>query len=100
MMIKNLKKFLKVDGNFQLTIIMIVFAITGSLTLFLSDYLLIVLNITKESMSIYIFWFLRVLIIFPVYQILLIIIGTLFGQFNYFWSFEKKFLRRIGIKFN
>jgi hypothetical protein len=100
MMIKNLKKFLKVDGNFQFTIIMIVFAITGSLTLFLSDYLLIILNITKESMSIYIFWFLRVLIIFPVYQILLIIIGTLFGQFNYFWSFEKKFLRRIGIKFN
>jgi len=100
MMIKNLKKFLKVKDNLQLTIIMIVFAITGSLTLFLSDYLLIILNITKESMNIYIFWFLRILIIFPVYQILLIIIGTLFGQFNYFWSFEKKFLRRIGIKFN
>tara|TARA_B100001057_G_scaffold450144_1_gene491941 strand:- start:238 stop:537 length:300 start_codon:yes stop_codon:yes gene_type:complete len=99
-MIKNLKKFLKVKDNLQLTIIMIVFAITGSLTLFLSDYLLIILNITKESMNIYIFWFLRILIIFPVYQILLIIIGTLFGQFNYFWSFEKKFLRRIGIKFN
>ena len=84
----------------MIIIIMIVFAITGSLTLFLSNYLLIVLNITKESMNIYIFWSLRVLIIFPIYQILLIIIGTLFGQFNYFWSFEKKFLRRIGIKLN
>ena len=100
MMIKNLKKFLKVESNFQFTIIMIVFAITGSLTLFLSDYLLIIFSITKESMNIYVFWALRILIIFPIYQVLLIIIGTLFGQFNYFWSFEKKFLRRIGIKFN
>ena len=99
-MIKGLKKFLKVESSFQFIVIMIVFAITGSLTLFLSDYLLIIFNLTKESMNIYIFWFLRILIIFPVYQILLIIIGTLFGQFNYFWSFEKKFLRRIGIKFN
>ncbi|MGB2332508.1 MAG: DUF6787 family protein [Litorivicinaceae bacterium] len=44
------------------------------------------------------FWPLRVLIIFPIYQLLLIIIGTLAGQFSYFWEFEKKFLRRIGIR--
>ena len=99
-MIKTLKKILKVENYFQLTMIMIVFAVTGSSTLFLSDYLLIIFNITKVSMNIYIYWTLRVIVIFPVYQILLIIIGTIFGQFDYFWRFEKKFLKKIGIKFN
>ena len=41
--------------------------------------------------------FFRVLIIIPIYQIILIIIAALFGEFEYFWEFEKKFLKRIKI---
>ena len=29
------------------------------------------------------------------YQILLIIIGTIFGEFKYFWEMEKKILSKI-----
>ena len=41
--------------------------------------------------------FIRVLIIIPVYQLILILVATLFGEFEYFWKFEKKILRRIKI---
>jgi hypothetical protein len=37
-------------------------------------------------------------LIFPLYQVLLVLIGALFGQFSFFWGFEKKMLRRFGLK--
>jgi len=43
------------------------------------------------------YWFFRLIIIFPIYQILLIFIGSLFGEFKYFWKIEKKILIRLGI---
>ena len=99
MKIEKIKKFLKVDSYFQLFIVLIVFSITGSLALFLSDYLLKILDISKNNYDPIFFYLLRIFFIFPIYQVLLIIIGTIFGEFNYFWKFEKKFLRRLGIRF-
>jgi hypothetical protein len=37
--------------------------------------------------------------IFPIYQILLVLIGAIFGQFNFFWAFEKKMLRGLKLGF-
>lgn len=99
MKIEKIKKFLKVDSYFQLIIVLIVFSITGSLALFLSDYLLKILDISKNNYDPIFFYLLRIFFIFPIYQVLLIIIGTIFGEFNYFWKFEKKFLRKLGIRF-
>ncbi|MEC7619844.1 MAG: DUF6787 family protein, partial [Bacteroidota bacterium] len=42
---------------------------------------------------------LRILIIFPIYQILLILVAIVFFQFKFFWEFEKKILKRMGLKF-
>ena len=99
MKIEKIKKFLKVDSYFQLIIVLVVFSITGSLSLLLSDYLLKILDISKNNYDPIFFYLLRIFFIFPIYQILLIIIGTIFGEFNYFWKFEKKFLRKLGIRF-
>ncbi|HCO85018.1 MAG TPA: diacylglyceryl transferase, partial [Arenibacter sp.] len=41
----------------------------------------------------------RILLIFPIYQFLLVIYGWLFGQFKFFWEFEKKMLSRMGLGF-
>jgi len=35
---------------------------------------------------------------FVIYQVLLVILGTLFGQHKFFWNMEKKMLSRIGLK--
>ena len=37
------------------------------------------------------------IIIIPIYQFILIIVASIFGEFQYFWKFEKKFLKRIKI---
>jgi manganese efflux pump family protein len=84
-----------IKSNFQLLIIFLVFSVTGSLTLWIAKPLLSLLRIEKE---LWFFWPTRILIIFPVYQILIVIIGALFGQFKFFWAFEKKILRRLGFK--
>ena len=53
------------------------------------------LNYDEYIKNSFIKFILNVLIIFPVYQVILIFVGTLFGQFNYFWSFQKKFLNKL-----
>jgi hypothetical protein len=95
---KELKKRWGIETNFQFTIIFIVFAITGSTSAWLSKPVCFWLGITKEDLGL---WFtpFRLLLIFPLYQILLVLIGFLFGQFKFFWAFEKKMLRRMGLGF-
>ena len=92
----KLIKIFKVKDFYQLIIIFIVFGITGSLSVVLGKYVLI--NIFGESfLNNDYYWLLRLILIFPIYQVLLIIIGALFGQFRYFWEIEKKILIKMKL---
>ena len=93
---KRLKEKWGIRSNFQLLIIFFVFSITGSLALWVAKPLLALLGVERHSLSPWIFWPVRILIIFPIYQILIVIIGSIFGQFKFFWNFEKKMLTRLG----
>ena len=93
---KKLKDKWNITSNFQLIIILVVFAITGSLSLVVSEPILEILGIKSSSMSTWLFTPLRLIIVFPVYQLLILIIGFLFGQFNFFWNLEKKMLIKMG----
>ncbi|MBT4826418.1 MAG: diacylglyceryl transferase [Flavobacteriaceae bacterium] len=101
---KYLKKKWGISSNTQLAVIFIVFAITGSASAKLAAPLLEFLGVQPSDfvevpMGMVFYTLLRVLIIFPIYQILLIIVATLFFQFKFFWEFEKKILKRMGLKF-
>ncbi|WP_194850391.1 DUF6787 family protein [Nonlabens antarcticus] len=93
-----LKPRWQVEYRWQLVAIFIVFAITGSASARLSGPVVGWLGLHRETTSGWIFWPLRILILFPFYQVLLVLMGWLFGQFKFFWAFEKKMLRRFGIK--
>ncbi len=100
----KLKQRWKISNNFQLIVIIIVFSITGSSSIYLAKPVLEWLGIERVNfsntwLSTSFYWLLRILVIFPIYQLLLIIYGTLLGQFKFFWSFEKKMLNRIGLGF-
>ena len=97
MIFKKIKSLFKVKDNIQLIVVFIVFAITGSLSVICSDLVLSYFDINSKRLDYSFYLILRILVIFPIYQVLLIIVGTAFGEFKYFWEFEKKFLRRIGI---
>ncbi|MBP2284596.1 hypothetical protein H4V97_002914 [Flavobacterium sp. CG_23.5] len=94
----DLKRRWGIETNFQLTIIFIVFAITGSTSAWLSKPVCFWLGITKGDLG-YLFTPIRLLLIFPLYQVLLVAIGFVFGQFKFFWAFEKKMLKRMGFNF-
>ncbi len=95
---KKLKERWGIDSNFQIIIIFIVFAITGSTASFIGKPILNYLNITPENFSTFGYWTIRILLLFIMYQIMLVFFGWLFGQYKFFWNFEKKMLSRIGLK--
>ena len=88
----KLKKLFRVSSTYQLIVVFIVFGITGSLSLVISAYISDFFNLDNIILSI-----ISVLVI---YQVLLIIIGTLFGEFDYFWDMDKKILSRFKFKKN
>lgn len=94
----KLKQRWNIESNLQLFIILLVFSLNGSLTLIFSNPILTFFGITKEALNPIVFWFLRILMVFTVYQFLLVILGALFGQYKFFWNFEKKMLSRLGFK--
>ena len=93
----KLKKRWGIESNFQLIIIFIVFAITGSTAAKLAAPLTEFIGLSKTNTNLWLYWTVRILIIFPAYQVLLVFFGWLFGQFTFFWNFEKKMLRKMGL---
>ena len=98
-LMEKLKTRWGITSNFQIVLIFIVFAINGSFAAWVAEPVMSVLGIYKSSTNSILYWPIRILIIFPIYQLTLPIVGFLFGQFKFFWDFEKKFLRRVGFGF-
>ena len=96
-MFQYLKEKWNLKSNFQLVIILIVFAITGSSSLYISKPLMEFLSVSTDSMNIISYWILRFIIVTLVYQFVLLVVAFVFGQFNWFWNFEKKMLKKMGL---
>ena len=96
---KKLENKWKVTYKWEMIAIFIVFAITGSISGKLAGPLVHWLGLDGENVHSAIYWTFRILLIFPIYQILLVCIGWLFGQYLFFWNFEKKMLKRMGLGF-
>jgi hypothetical protein len=81
----------------QVVLVLIVFTLTGSSVVFLKPLVFKLFGMEKivgvEGVIIYI------LLVFPLYQILLMVYGTLLGQFAFFWKWEKKILTSIASLF-
>jgi hypothetical protein len=88
-----------ITSNFQVAVIVVAFAITGSSAALVSKPLLGWLGISKETVSPWLYYVIYLVVILPAYQILLVLIGSILGQFRFFWAFEKKLLRMVGLGF-
>lgn len=81
----------------HLIIIFLVFALSGSASLLMSSSILTAINL-KELINFYpLYLLVRIILLIPIYQLVLIIIATVFGEFRYFWNFEKKFFKRLRL---
>jgi hypothetical protein len=95
---KKLEEKWILNYKWEMIRVFIVFAITGSSSLFVGRPVIKLLGITKENLNPLLYWVLFIIIGLVFYQILLVTFGWLFGQFRFFWEFEKKMLRRFGLK--
>lgn len=96
---KKLKERWNVTSNLQLIIIFIVFAITGFSSLQLAKPFLNLIGIQQTFEPHWLYRVMRIVLIFPIYQVLLVLTGFIFGQFTFFWEFEKKMLTRMKLGF-
>ncbi|WP_323789005.1 DUF6787 family protein [Psychroserpens sp.] len=85
------------DYKWEMIRVFIVFAVTGSSSLFVGRPIMKLIGITKENLNPILYWVLFIIIGLIFYQILLVMFGWLFGQFKFFWEFEKKMLNRFGL---
>jgi len=95
---KRLEKKWILSYKWEMIRVFIVFAITGSSSMLVGRPIIKFIGITKENLSPILYWVLFIIIAIIFYQLLLVFFGWLFGQFQFFWNFEKKMLRRIGFK--
>ncbi len=95
---QKLKERWGLTSNWQVLAIIIVFSINGSFAAWVANPVTEYFGLFKETTNGWIYWPIRILLIFPIYQLTLPIVGWLFGQFKFFWNFEKKMLRRMGFK--
>lgn len=77
----------------QVFIILLVFACTGFTVMFLKKP--IVGFFSEGGEKSLLFSVIYYILILPVYNIFLLIYGFIFGQFTFFWEFEKRFFNRM-----
>ena len=77
----------------RVIVILIVFAFTGTTVMLLKKP--VVAFFAGDGEQPLLFSILYYLLILPIYNMILLIYGFIFGQFSFFWEFEKRFFRRI-----
>lgn len=97
-MIEKLKHRWNVRNGWDVLIILLVFACTGFSVLYTKRWLSGLLGITAESPG-WLRWGFSILVILPLYQVILLIWGWIWGKFIFFWEFEKRMFGRIASLF-
>ena len=77
----------------QVLVILLVFACTGFTVMFLKRPIVALLaGEGEQSVLLGVAYYVLVL---PLYNAILLAYGTLFGQFRFFWNFERRFVTRL-----
>lgn len=78
----------------QVLVVLLVFACTGFSVMYLKRWAFAQLELNEHT-----FWLWRAVafvVVLMAYQAILLAYGTLFGQFQFFWNFEKRMFKRIA----
>jgi hypothetical protein len=92
--INRLQEKWGVNSVWQVVLILLVFTLAGSTAVMLrkSFFQLIGFN---DSTAFWLKAVVYILFLFPTYQVLLLVYGTLLGQFRFFWQKERKMLLAV-----
>ena len=95
---KKLKERWGITSNFQIVIIFIVFGITGSVSAYISGPLTNII-IGESELHWLIKLLIRIIVLTPIYQVLLLFFGYIFFQYKFFYTFVKNFMSILGCGF-
>ena len=98
MILKKIKERWGITSNFQIVIIFIVFGITGTVSAYISGPLSDII-ISENDLHWSIKLLIRILVLTPIYQVLLLFFGYIFYQYRFFYNFVKKFMSFLGCGF-
>lgn len=89
----------KLQSLWQVVMVLVVFACTGFTVLLIKEPIFEFLGISMVEGGV---WktVAYLLLVLPLYQVILLIYGFIFGQFSFFWEKEKQFLHRMGKMFS
>ncbi len=96
--LQKLKKKWGLSNLFQVVIILIVFSLTGMTVVLVRPIVFSWFGFDEHTH----FWVKAVtyiLLIFPMYQTLILVYGALLGQFSFFWEKEKRLINFISRPF-
>jgi len=88
-MIQKLKKKWNIQSDWDFIFIMLVFSLAGMAITFVRKPIFYAIGITGQP-PLWIKILIYIPLIVPIYQLNLIIFGTLLGQFKFFWEKEKR----------
>lgn len=94
-MFEKLKAKWGLKSNFQVLKVCLVFTLAGSSIGFVRKIVWTLFGFTADT-SLWIRVPTYIAFIFPTYQTMLMVFGTLFGEFHFFWAKEKAMFRAIG----
>ena len=92
--LERLKKRWGLDTLWQVVIVLLVFACTEFTVLYIKEPLVGWIRGDADNQ-----WWMTALyfiLILPIYNVLLLAFGFVFGQFSFFWKYEKKTLQRLA----
>jgi len=95
--VERLKEKWDIHSTWQFIIIMIVFACTGFTVVLVKRPAIELLFPDGQPLWFKIGYWIMIL---PIYNTFLLFYGFVFGQFRFFWNYEKRMIRRFSRKKN
>lgn len=85
-------KFFKARSLKHLIVIFTIFAISGSIAVYSSKNLLLLLNLDPSVVSQHFYWPVRLLVLLIAYQFILLFVSSVFGEFDHFSRYSLKYI--------
>jgi hypothetical protein len=92
--IQRLKSKWGVESALQVLLILIVFTLAGSTAVMLRKSFFSLIGFDGHT-ALWLKAVAYILFLFPAYQVLLLVYGTLLGQFRFFWAKERRMLLAV-----
>lgn len=91
---QKLKERWNVQSGWDVVIILLVFACTGFSILYLKRLIYGWVGLDADSAA-WLRWLVALVVVLPLYQVVLLVWGWVFGKFSFFWAFEKRMMARL-----